>query len=497
MLAKNKWSIYFLLAILSIPLFLLNVRDVHLWGDDYSQYIKEGQNFASGLPYYQSTYVYNNLNHEFGPPSYPPGFPLMLAPIIKVFGITIRPMLYLIAACLAGLLFAMYALFRRYMGPLSAICLASAGVYSGYIIDLKSNILADIPLTLFVTLYLLYRDESRTTIKRLVLLLFLVVSAMLIRSQTIVLLLAEGVFFVYTLLHKYFTKKSLSFKDLTGSLSLRILLPGSLLYLFCIKIVFPNPLDSWGFYFQLFALNKGKWSSVIAFNFGYLIDLLKSMVHFLAHGSFRRGIVTIMEYTGLIFSLLGFLYSIRRKITFEDVFFILMCAMIIGLSVYQGVRYILPILPIFLLYCYRTARLVLPRVLLVNNTAITIGVMAIYLFAGLDEYRKAAAPDDLYWTPYSKEDSLAFKYIRSNINDTEIIAFSKPRALALYTGKKAMTMGQVSATDNKKRFDSLHVRYMLIKTDVEDSAFKKYISLLHPAIDSLPIAKNYTLYKFY
>ena len=497
MLLKNKWTIYFLLLLISIPLFFLNVRDVHLWGDDYSQYIKEGQNFAKGLPYYQSTYVYNNLNHEFGPPSYPPGFPLMLAPIINIFGISIRPMLYLIAACLAGLLFAMYDWFRKFMGPLSALCLATAGVYSGYVIDLKSNILADLPLTLFVTLYLLYRDESRMTIKRLSLLLFLLVGAMLIRSQSIVLLLAEFVFFVFTLLYKFFKTKSLSFKDFTDSLSLRILISGTLLYLIFIKFIFPNPLDSWGFYFQLFTLNKGKWASVITFNFGYLVDLIKSMVHFLAHGSFRKGIVTLIEYTGLVLSLFGFLYSIRRKITFEDVFFILMCGMIICLSVYQGVRYMLPILPIYLLYCYRTARLVLPGVLQVNNKAIAFGVMAIYLFAGLDEYRKAAAPDDLYWTPYSKEDSIVFKYIISNVNNTEIIAFSKPRALALYTSKRAMTIGQVSAIDNKKRFDSLHVRYMLIKIDVEDSAFKKYISLLHPAIDSFPIAKDYTLYKFY
>ena len=67
-------------------------------GDDYAQYIKEASNIAHGIPYYRSNYIFNPLNPDYAPPAYPPGFPLLLAPVVNVFGIAIRPMLYVISA---------------------------------------------------------------------------------------------------------------------------------------------------------------------------------------------------------------------------------------------------------------------------------------------------------------------------------------------------------------------------------------------------------------
>src|SRR5262245_45027920 len=99
---KNFPLIFLLLC--SIPLFFLNIHNGHSpGGDDYAQYIKEAQNLANGLPYFRSNYVFNKYNFFYSPPQYPPGFPLLLAPVIKVWGIAIKPMCYfntVIAICL-------------------------------------------------------------------------------------------------------------------------------------------------------------------------------------------------------------------------------------------------------------------------------------------------------------------------------------------------------------------------------------------------------------
>jgi hypothetical protein len=482
---------YGAIVLFCIPLFFLNVRDVHSWGDDFAQYVKEGQNFAHGLPYYQSQYVYNDLNYEFGPPSYPPGFPLLLAPVIKSGGLAVRPMLYLISICMAGLMFALFAFFRKYMGSLSALCLAIAGTYSGYLIDLKANILADIPLTLFTTLYLLVRNSPRLSIGRIVLLILLAVMAMLIRSQAIVLLMAELVFFLITFLQKSNETRKISFTNFLSSVSLKVFFGSLALYLLLIKTVLYNPLDSWGFYLQLFARNKGRWMEVSGHNFTYLAVLLTGMLHFTSLSSPGKVLVQIIEYTGLVFSTIGLLFSLRKRPNFETVFYVLMCAMIISLSVYQGLRYLLPVLPVYLLYCYKGARAVFPRVLMPKARYILPGLTLLYLIAGYDDFNKALMPDDKYWTPYSKEDSTAFKYIIENLPDTAIIAFSKPRALALYTHRRSMVIGQASAAANKRKFDSLHVNYMLIKNDVEEGPFRKYLNELHPNMDSVIIAPNF------
>ena len=209
LIVNNKNTYYVLVALFSIPLFFLNVRDIHNWGDDYAQYVKEAQNIAHCIPYYQSSYIYNNLNPEYAPPSYPPGFPLLLAPIVKIYGISIRPMLYLISGMVACILFTLLAYFKKYMGDLNALCLAIAGTYSGLMMDLKASVLSDIPLTLLITLYLVLRNARIVSLKRMFLLIIIALAAMLIKTQAVILLFAEGLFFLITFTIKIIkTKKT-------------------------------------------------------------------------------------------------------------------------------------------------------------------------------------------------------------------------------------------------------------------------------------------------
>ena len=65
--------------------YMLTIRDGHDWGDDFSMYIRHAENIAQGLPYAQSGYIYNPYNPSIGPRMYPPGFPLLLAPVARLF----------------------------------------------------------------------------------------------------------------------------------------------------------------------------------------------------------------------------------------------------------------------------------------------------------------------------------------------------------------------------------------------------------------------------
>jgi 4-amino-4-deoxy-L-arabinose transferase-like glycosyltransferase len=183
------------LLLFSIPLFFLNIHNTHSGGgDDYAQYIKEAQNIAQGKPFYQSNYVFNKYNNCYSPPQYPPGFPLLLAPVVRYFGIAIQPMCYFNTVMAICIMLALYVYFRKYAGAVAAVCLAVIITYSGCMIDLKQSVLSDAASMLFVLLYLIYRNAKTFSRWRILLLILFASMAILIRTQSILLIFAEVIF---------------------------------------------------------------------------------------------------------------------------------------------------------------------------------------------------------------------------------------------------------------------------------------------------------------
>src|SRR5438093_11141663 len=74
------------LCVLAIGNFYLaTIREGHDWGDDFSLYIRHAQNIARGAPYAETGYIYNAQNPGIGPRIYPPGFPVLLAPVVGIY----------------------------------------------------------------------------------------------------------------------------------------------------------------------------------------------------------------------------------------------------------------------------------------------------------------------------------------------------------------------------------------------------------------------------
>src|SRR3989338_8722118 len=82
-MTRLKSSAGFLLGLTIIPFLLLNVvtlKQGQGWGDDYAQYIRHAKNIVEHKPYASGIML------DQGPVT-PPGFPLLLAPLVKFFGI--------------------------------------------------------------------------------------------------------------------------------------------------------------------------------------------------------------------------------------------------------------------------------------------------------------------------------------------------------------------------------------------------------------------------
>lgn len=101
------WLGIFLLGYSVLRLATMSVG--HAWGDDWAQFVLHARNIVTGHPYADTGYLFNPDVPNIGPPSYPPGLPLLLAPIVALFGINI---LAFKVVCFASLVLALLVAFR-------------------------------------------------------------------------------------------------------------------------------------------------------------------------------------------------------------------------------------------------------------------------------------------------------------------------------------------------------------------------------------------------
>ncbi len=491
---QNKYLPYGVLALLSVPLFFLNIHDVHSWGDDFAQYIKEAQNIAHGKPFYQSGYIYNPHNTEYAPAQYPPGFPLLLAPVVKIWGIAIRPMLYMVTIISVCLLFALFEYFRKYMSVITAVCLSLAIIYNSFMVDLKGNILSDIPCLLFVVLYLTTRNATFFSWRRILLLIFFAVMAILMRSQAILLLAAEGIYLILSLLKSILKNKRFSMQFLYKSPVLYII-AGSLLVNFILnKTLFYSPIRTDAFYNQFVKQTiHGNLRDIAEANIYRLLPNCSAFLYYESNNGFLRTAISIAQSIAIAFSITGFIVCISKRLAVDDIFFILMSLLIIFLPVHD-LRYFLPALPILFFYCYTTFKIVLPAIIKGDLRWAAILLTLIYLRMGYSHLEKAAEVVPSGCIPQAS-DLVAFRYISQHVNDQDIIVFTKPRLLTLYSNKRSInTAWQISPEMNKKIFDSLQVKYMLIVDGLDDGYFKDYLRNIQHPVDSVRFGGRYTLY---
>jgi len=142
--------------VLAVGVFSIGtLRPGHPWGDDYAMYILHAKNIV-GLSSYESTpYIYNPaLAMAVGPRSYPPIFPLLLAPVYAMFGPDLEKLKWVVVLSLLVALIAIgRGIARSLPFPLSTTLVALVG-FSPIVWDFKDSVLSDIPFLALVYLAL-------------------------------------------------------------------------------------------------------------------------------------------------------------------------------------------------------------------------------------------------------------------------------------------------------------------------------------------------------
>ncbi len=141
---------------------LATIRDGMWYGSDAALYLVHARNIVEGLPYASTGYLVNPT-HFHSPPTYPPLFPLMLAPIYAVAGLNLHAMKMLVVAMTALATGALYLLARRTLPIGLSLTAAWLFAFSPTVGWLKDDLVSDIPFLAIILLCLWLAEKAQDT----------------------------------------------------------------------------------------------------------------------------------------------------------------------------------------------------------------------------------------------------------------------------------------------------------------------------------------------
>ena len=426
------------IAVSTLLGFLLLTRD-HGWGDDFAAYIMQAQSIAAGK---MQEYVASNAftmaeaSRLIGPVTYPWGFPLLLAPVYAVFGLKVVALKLVSTFFHALFVVAFFLLARTRLRDREALVLAAVLGFNPALLQAQNEILADIPFLLFSTLglWLIERfvnqgARDHMDVVPAVAIGCVVFLAVFIRGNGLLLLLALMAAQCMHFFRRFREHRGLHLTDLSA------VIPYATVALldFVQARVFPTvpfPLRE-----QFGALSVTSVWRNLQFYFWLPADMFRDLL---------QGYSLIY-----LVLLMGFLLQLSRSRP-RDLPILLYglgtLAFYILWPPTQGLRYIFPLLPLFILFSFEGMKLIAgflkPRR---RERALAF---AFDLWAGLALVSLAACIQ-LAWTnmaanryvygrsygAFSPGSSAMFEYIREKTPPDSVIIFFKPRAMRLRTDR--------------------------------------------------------------
>ncbi len=487
------------LLVLLFILWVVTLTPGHNWGGDFSQYILHAINLVEGRAYSDIGYIYNTFSFV-APPVYPPVFPLVLAPFYALFGFNLFAFKVLLAAFFIIALYIATMMTTKKLTPLYQFVFILILALNPYLWLQKDQVLSEFLFMLiaFVTLVILnhryvktetgYCDTKSKNWWFAALIGLLLYLNYATREIGIVFIPAILCFELF-----YFRKISLA----TGvALLTFVALIGIQSY--AIKISPSNPERAERV--VKLAEEQGEQSTAMRHTDLINVDLSHIIKQAELYARSMRNLwpdsdvqlvylsSTIALVIFLLFAFGGYLRSVYFGPTLLDIFVAGYMAVLFLFAGFDGLRYMIPLVPVFFLYAFR-----LHEALIKTTYRKTMLVIAV-VFLGATTFNYASS--NFYVSeynlgisnPYAKE---FFAYVKKSTPDDSVFIFSKPRVMALMTGRQASTIPR-----SHKGKDIL-VKYMtaigatyLVHSAVEINNMQSPISALELPKDKFVLTFN-------
>jgi hypothetical protein len=430
------------LALLVAIVLVHEIRDGHDWGDDFSLYISHARNIVEGRPYAQTGYIVNPYFRIVSPDTYPPLFPLLLAPLYSRFGLDFFVFKLPGILCFAASIPVLFCLARRDLS--AGQSLLAAGLWAGwpFMLWMKDNVLPDLLFVLLMLLALwLLRvacDEfpRRDPVSRAVLIGVLCYAAYATRSAGVVLPAAIAAYEV--LRYRSIRRFAICVLGVFGVLAVaqNLLIHKETTYLQMFTVA---PAETATIYLHsltaLFSTDTTGWLQVVRYTATFAAVLLAG---------------------------LGFLIQLRRFRSPAEFVVAIYAVLLLLWSAGAGTRYMIPLIPFFFLYLVTALDMLRRSLSSPQGLGLETAVIALILicYVAQDrEYQPGPIQDGIL-TPGFAE---LCQYITANTNPGDIFVFAKPRALSLFTRRPASIYPAHGPPDLIWRYSlGIHARYFVV-----------------------------------
>jgi hypothetical protein len=408
-----------LVCVLLVAAFdLSTIRDGHDWGDDFSQYIRHASNLANGAPYARTSYLYNPENPSIGPRLYPPGFPVVLAPVVRAFGLELRPMKVEIVLFFVAALLLIHRLIQPFMPPVDAAAVVLMVGLNPFLWDFKDNVLSDIPFLFFfvAALVALTRADDRDGSPR---------------RQIAYAILGGG-----TMYAAYATRvvgivllPSLLMRDLVRHRRVTIesaIAAATFVVLAGIQYAL-GPRDS--SYTDLLTITPAIVAANVPAYLRWLADIFEN-----GYADLPRKALFVSSAALAVVGYVSLWKQPRALLLAIAALFYL--AVVIAWPLAQGTRFLIPVIPIYLACCLLGASSI-DRVMAGRWGArhlalgVLIAVIGVTYAARYTTLPMTRVPGGIA----KRESTELFDFVKTSTQPDDVIVFSRPRALALFTGR--------------------------------------------------------------
>ena len=407
----------------------------HNWGGDFAQYLMQARAIATGTidEFAQwMAFTMNESERALAPITYPWGLPLLLAPVYSIVGFKILALKLVLLACYMMYLIIFFFFSRRRLSDTEALLLTAFFAFNPTLIRYPNSILSDIPFLLFSTLCILLIDIYFNQYKRKFMGLavgIIIYLASLFRTNGILLFIPLFVTQVIFVMRE--TK--------TGNKLKPTLLLAVVPYLTFGIFVF---------------IEKQITNSINISSLNQNIPTIQQFVSETTFQTLRHNLVyyfwlptslfnEITKYQTplylffLFFSIVNLSEHNIRNLPIHAFIFSTLLIYIINVHI-QGIRYIFPILPFFIVFAFggmKSGILWFKEIYKKRATRMLSIFFAflvlIAIISSIDLAEKNLAANRFVKGPYDNINYWMFRYIRTEIPAESIIVFWKPRVMRL------------------------------------------------------------------
>jgi hypothetical protein len=430
-LEKHNLIFLFLIYCIYSLFIFFSLSKGHDWGDDFAHYILQAKSLINGSEksFVHGTELTNSLSTvPHSPITTPWGFPLVLVPFIKIFALNLFGLKLVNFLVYSAFLWVLYIWCRFRLSKINSLFVFAFFAFNPTLIQFHNQILSDL-LFLFcstTSLYLmeLFLERSDKKVLFGILLGFFIFYASFTRPGGYLLLLALFFYQVSSLIQGIKNKQKLEFIKVFQQLVPCIIFLFFFLLQYFLLASQPETLKS-----VIDNLTNEKLIRNIRYYFWLLADI------------FTGSSSPVMLYLlTLSFMICGIIAKRKSLVSWSIIlFFFTTFAIYICYPAVQGIRYLFPVLPIFIVYGIAGINQVLSRT--GSAVKVILSSILIVLFIGIttqfilvdikNAVRNMAAERIDLAGPFSPQSSEMFTFIRNNTPDESIMVFFKPRAMRL------------------------------------------------------------------